>query len=191
MEWLKKLAELWDHRLRLGSISLNWWRHNGRKSDISECHQGKTEMHANNSYNTHRFPLHLRSKTTLAKWKRRRAMHLTLLLLSDGRTAAPKNASLIYGYLGVAYSATFYLKVTTKSGQNFTKFISKAEERIVKTSLTPLWEKRTTYGLWNLWPLRDPWSDSLGESESRSVVSNSLRPHGLSLEFSRPESWSG
>ena len=28
-------------------------------------------------------------------------------------------------------------------------------------------------------------------SESRSVVSNSLRPHGLSMEFSRPERWSG
>ena len=30
------------------------------------------------------------------------------------------------------------------------------------------------------------------ESESRSVVSDSLRPHGLqSMEFSRPEYWSG
>ena len=27
--------------------------------------------------------------------------------------------------------------------------------------------------------------------ESRSVVSNSLQPHGLSMEFSRPEYWSG
>ena len=32
------------------------------------------------------------------------------------------------------------------------------------------------------------------ESESRSVMSDSLRPHGLyieSMEFSRPEYWSG
>ena len=29
------------------------------------------------------------------------------------------------------------------------------------------------------------------ESESGSVVSDSLRPHGLSMEFSRPECWSG
>ena len=29
------------------------------------------------------------------------------------------------------------------------------------------------------------------ESESCSVVSDSLRPHGLSVEFSRPEYWSG
>ena len=29
------------------------------------------------------------------------------------------------------------------------------------------------------------------ESESRSVLSDSLRPHGLSMEFSRPEYWSG
>ena len=28
-------------------------------------------------------------------------------------------------------------------------------------------------------------------SESLSVMSNSLRPHGLSMEFSRPEYWSG
>ena len=33
---------------------------------------------------------------------------------------------------------------------------------------------------------------SQSQSESRSVVSDSLRPHGLySLEFSRPEYWSG
>ena len=29
------------------------------------------------------------------------------------------------------------------------------------------------------------------ESESHSVVSDSLPPHGLSIEFSRPEYWSG
>ena len=29
------------------------------------------------------------------------------------------------------------------------------------------------------------------ESESHSVVSNSLLPHGQSMEFSRPEYWSG
>ena len=29
------------------------------------------------------------------------------------------------------------------------------------------------------------------ESESCSVVSDSLQPHGLSLEFSRPEYWIG
>ena len=29
------------------------------------------------------------------------------------------------------------------------------------------------------------------ESESCSVVSDSLRPHGLSMEFSRPEYWIG
>ena len=29
------------------------------------------------------------------------------------------------------------------------------------------------------------------KSESRSVVSDSLRPHGLYVEFSRPEYWSG
>ena len=29
------------------------------------------------------------------------------------------------------------------------------------------------------------------ESESRSVVSNSLQLHGLFMEFSRPEYWSG
>ena len=29
------------------------------------------------------------------------------------------------------------------------------------------------------------------ESESHSVVSDSLKPHGLSVEFSRPEYWSG
>ena len=30
------------------------------------------------------------------------------------------------------------------------------------------------------------------ESEvSRSVISDTLRPHGLSMEFSRPEYWSG
>ena len=29
------------------------------------------------------------------------------------------------------------------------------------------------------------------ESESHLVVSESLRPHGLSMEFSRPEYWSG
>ena len=28
-------------------------------------------------------------------------------------------------------------------------------------------------------------------SESHSVVSDSLQPHGLSMEFSRPEYWSG
>ena len=32
---------------------------------------------------------------------------------------------------------------------------------------------------------------SESESESRSVVSDSLRPHGPSMEFSRPEYWSG
>ena len=37
--------------------------------------------------------------------------------------------------------------------------------------------------------LPDPNSES--EGESRSVVSNSLQPHGLSMEFSRPEYWSG
>lgn len=56
---------------------------------------GKAERHANNNYDTHKFPLHLRSKTALTKWKRRRAVHLTLLLLSGGRIAALKNASLI------------------------------------------------------------------------------------------------
>ena len=30
-----------------------------------------------------------------------------------------------------------------------------------------------------------------GESESQSVVSDSLRPHGQPMEFSRPEYWSG
>ena len=29
------------------------------------------------------------------------------------------------------------------------------------------------------------------QNESGSVVSDSLRPHGLSMEFSRPEYWSG
>ena len=29
------------------------------------------------------------------------------------------------------------------------------------------------------------------ESESQSVMSNSFQPHGLSMEFSRPEYWSG
>ena len=29
------------------------------------------------------------------------------------------------------------------------------------------------------------------ESESHSVMSDSLGPHGLSMEFSRPEYWSG
>ena len=29
------------------------------------------------------------------------------------------------------------------------------------------------------------------ESESRSVVSNSFQPHGLSMDFSRLEYWSG
>ena len=29
------------------------------------------------------------------------------------------------------------------------------------------------------------------ESESHSVVSDSLCPHGLSMEFSRPECWRG
>ena len=29
------------------------------------------------------------------------------------------------------------------------------------------------------------------ENESQSVVSNSLRSHGLSMEFSRPKYWSG
>ena len=29
------------------------------------------------------------------------------------------------------------------------------------------------------------------ESESRSVVSDSLQPHGLFMAFSRPEYWSG
>ena len=29
------------------------------------------------------------------------------------------------------------------------------------------------------------------ESESGSVMSDYLRPHGLSMEFSRPEYWSG
>ena len=29
------------------------------------------------------------------------------------------------------------------------------------------------------------------ESESHSVVSDSLQPHGLCMEFSRPEYWSG
>ena len=29
------------------------------------------------------------------------------------------------------------------------------------------------------------------ESESHSVVSDSLRLHGLSMEFSRPEYWNG
>ena len=29
------------------------------------------------------------------------------------------------------------------------------------------------------------------ESESRSVVSNPLQLHGLSMEFSRPEYWRG
>ena len=29
------------------------------------------------------------------------------------------------------------------------------------------------------------------KSESLSVVSNSLQPHGLCMEFSRPEYWSG
>ena len=31
----------------------------------------------------------------------------------------------------------------------------------------------------------------VSESESHSVVSDSLQPHGLSMEFSRPEYWSG
>ena len=33
------------------------------------------------------------------------------------------------------------------------------------------------------------WEKS--ESESHSVMSDSLQPHGLSMEFSRPEYWSG
>ena len=41
-------------------------------------------------------------------------------------------------------------------------------------------------GLTN-WAIREAQS----ESESRSVVSDSLRPHGLPMEFSRPEYWSG
>ena len=37
------------------------------------------------------------------------------------------------------------------------------------------------------WAIREAQS----ESESRSVVSDSLRLHGLSMEFSRPEYWTG
>ena len=32
---------------------------------------------------------------------------------------------------------------------------------------------------------------SISESESHSVVLDSLRAHGLYMEFSRPEYWSG
>ena len=31
----------------------------------------------------------------------------------------------------------------------------------------------------------------LSDSESHSVMSNTLQPHGLSMDFSRPEYWSG
>ena len=45
-----------------------------------------------------------------------------------------------------------------------------------------------------LYSWSSPWdsestSSSGSESESRSVVTNSLQPHGLSVEFSRPEHW--
>ena len=39
---------------------------------------------------------------------------------------------------------------------------------------------------------RSIFDQQWSESESRSVLSNSLGPHGLqSMEFSRPEYWSG
>ena len=40
-------------------------------------------------------------------------------------------------------------------------------------------------------PTKTVQEDCLNESDSRSVVSDSLRPYGLSMEFSRPEYWSG
>ena len=39
--------------------------------------------------------------------------------------------------------------------------------------------------------VRELRSHRVPESESHSVVSDSLQPHGLSMEFSRPEYWSG
>ena len=56
-------------------------------------------------------------------------------------------------------------------------FVEYKGSRIAKTI-----QKRTTVGGFMLPDF---------ETESHSVVSNSLQPHGQSMEFSRPEYWSG
>ena len=63
-----------------------------------------------------------------------------------------------------------------------------------------LGQKSSTFGNLFWFPILHSWSSpwdtesasgSSSESESRSVVSGSLQPRGLSVEFSRPEYWSG
>ena len=61
----------------------------------------------------------------------------------------------------------------------------------VAKNMNDLVSKTTTMMSFLLQDWLDNFFKSEIESKSHSVVSDSLRPHGLSIEFSRPEYWSG
>lgn len=69
-----------------------------------------------------------------------------ILLFAFSQKWSPQNNSYVKNtYFEIAYAATFHVKVNTKSEQNFTQIYTQAEERTIKTSLSPLRDRRINF----------------------------------------------